>query len=572
MAKIRKIEPTVPILKQRKKVAAYCRVSMESERMMHSVSAQISYYSSLIQNNPEWEYAGVYADSFISGTSTVKRTEFNRMIKDCEDRKIDIILCKSISRFARNTVDLLQTVRHLKELGIEVRFEKENINSMSGDGELMLSILASFAQEESRSISENVKWATRKRFEKGIPNGRFNIYGYRWQGDTLVIEPEEAKIVKLIYDDFLNGLSAESTEKRLEELGVKSYKGGHFGNTAIRQILSNITYTGNLLFQKEYVADPIAGKSKINRGELPQYYVENTHEAIIPLEVYQAVQEERKRRRELGVFANWSIHTTCFTQKIKCSICGKYYRRSGKRNKNTDEVYYIWICKTKSEKGAKFCSAKSIPEKTLKKVCAEVLELDEFDEDIFSDRIRQITVIGADLLEFHFTDGTVIHKHWKSTARTDCWTEERRREWVELHKNKASNPNRKRFNEFTGFIKCGNCGENYRGQLVTYADGTKERTWRCCKGCGNTAIKESTLKPLICGVLNLNEYSEQLMDDEIVNAVIINGTVTFQFKDGHTECRNYKEKKKGCKHTEEYKEYMSRIMKEKWQCRKEREE
>ena len=126
MAKIRKIEPTVPILKQRKKVAAYCRVSMESERMMHSVSAQISYYSSLIQNNPEWEYAGVYADSFISGTSTVKRTEFNRMIKDCEDRKIDIILCKSISRFARNTVDLLQTVRHLKELGIEVRFEKKD--------------------------------------------------------------------------------------------------------------------------------------------------------------------------------------------------------------------------------------------------------------------------------------------------------------------------------------------------------------------------------------------------------------------------------------------------------------
>ena len=153
---------------------------------------------------------------------------------------------------------------------MEVRFEKENINSMSGDGELMLSILASFAQEESRSVSENVKWGMRQRFEQGIPNGHFQIYGYRWEGDHLVVKSEEAEIVKMIFDDFLNGLSAESTEKKLEQMGVKSYKGQHFGNTSIRQILSNVTYTGNLLFQKEYVSDPITGKSKINRGEMPQ--------------------------------------------------------------------------------------------------------------------------------------------------------------------------------------------------------------------------------------------------------------------------------------------------------------
>lgn len=434
MAKISKIESSVPMPERRKRVAAYCRVSEESERMLHSVSAQISYYSNLIQNHPEWEYAGVYADSFISGTSTAKRTEFNRMINDCEQGKIDVVLCKSISRFARNTVDLLKTVRRLKELGIEVRFEKERINSMNGEGELMLSILASFAQEESRSISENVKWGTRKRFEKGIPNGKFNIYGYRWQGDTLVVEPEEAKIVKLIYDDFLNGLSAESTEKKLEKMGVKSYKGGHFGNTSIRQILTNITYTGNLLLQKEYVSDPITGKSKKNRGELPQYYVENTHEAIIPIEVYRTVQAERKRRRELGVFANWSINTTCFTHKIKCSVCGKYYRRSGKRNKNSDEVYYIWLCRTKSEQGVKCCSSKNIPEITLKKVCAEVLSLSEFDENIFSERVSEVIVIGNDMLEFHFKNGAVVKQHWKSTARTDCWTAERRKEWSERHK------------------------------------------------------------------------------------------------------------------------------------------
>lgn len=201
----------------------------------------------------------------------------------------------SIQRFARNTVDLLRTVRHLKELGIEVWFEKENIYTMSGDGELMMTILASFAQEESRSISENVRWRVKKRFEKGIPNGRFHVYGYRWKGNQLVVKPEEAAVVKFIYANFLKGVSAETTEKQLEEQGVKSFNGKHFGNSSIRMILQNITYTGNMLFQKEYVADPITGKSKINRGELPQYFVENTHEAIIPMEIYN-----RPHRHEIG--------------------------------------------------------------------------------------------------------------------------------------------------------------------------------------------------------------------------------------------------------------------------------
>ena len=565
MRKISKIELTMPAVAAKKKVAGYARISMESERMHHSLSAQISYYNALIQKKPEWEFAGVYADDGISGTGTAKRSEFLRMIADCEAGKIDIILTKSIQRFARNTVDLLETVRHLKDIGVEVRFEKENINSMSSDGELMLSILASFAQEESRSISENVKWGTRKRFEQGIPNGHFQIYGYRWEGDHLVVEPEEAKIVKMIFDDFLNGLSAESTEKKLEQMGVKSYKGQHFGNTSIRQILSNVTYTGNLLFQKKYVSDPITGKSKINRGEMPQYWVENTHEAIIPLETYKAVQAERQRRRELGVFANWSINTSCFTSKIKCPICGKNYRRSGKRQrKDPNEVYYIWICRTKSDKGAKFCSAKSIPEKKLKAVCTEALGLEVFDEMVFTEKIQQIIVLGEDTLEFHFKDGTLQQRKWASTAKTDWWTEERRKEWGERHKNKAQNPNRAFYNEFTGFIKCGNCGENYRSQGTTYADGTKERYWRCCKSCGNTGIKHSTMQELVCDVLGIEEFSEEQMDAVMEKAIVKEGTVTFYFQDGHTENRNYEEKKKGFPHTEEYKEYMRQVTKSRW--------
>lgn len=202
MKKISKVEPTLPIFQKRKKVAAYARVSKETERLTHSISAQISYYSKLIQNNPEWEYAGVYSDFAISGTGTGKRDGFNQLIAECDAGKIDIIMTKSISRFARNTVDLLETVRHLKSMGIEVRFEKENINSMSSDGELMLSILASFAQEENRSISENVKWGVRKRFQSGeigVANKHLLGYQYDEEQKKYIIIPEEAEAVRWMF-------------------------------------------------------------------------------------------------------------------------------------------------------------------------------------------------------------------------------------------------------------------------------------------------------------------------------------------------------------------------------------
>ena len=252
MKKIERIEPTVPQIKRKKKVAAYARVSMETDRLSHSLSAQVSYYSQLIQKNPEWEYAGVYADSFISGTSTKNRTEFQRLIADCEAGKVNIILTKSISRFARNTVDLLSTVRRLKAIGVEVRFEKENISSTSSSGEIMLSILASFAQEESVNISNNVKWGTRKRFEKGIPNGRFRIYGYRWKGDQLVVVPEEAAIVKRIFQNFLDGKSRLETEREFAAEGITTRAGCRWVDSNIRGVLTNITYTGNMLFQKDF--------------------------------------------------------------------------------------------------------------------------------------------------------------------------------------------------------------------------------------------------------------------------------------------------------------------------------
>lgn len=545
MRKIKKIEAVRAMAPPRKKVAAYARISLESERMNHSLSAQISYYNDFIQRNPEWEFAGVYADEGISGTSIKKRSGFQQMLADCEAGRIDMIITKSIQRFARNTLDLLRTIRHLKELGIEVWFEKENIHTLSGEGELMLSILASFAQEESRSISDNVKWAVRKRFEQGIPHGRFRIYGYRWEGDHLIVEPEEAKIVRMIIDDFLNGLSAKNIEKKLKEMGVTTLSGVHFCRTSIRRILDNITYTGNLLLQKEYRTDPITGKSQINRGELPQYWVEDTHEAVIPLETHKVVQEERKRRRELGIFAYPSINTTCFTSRIKCGSCGANYRHKCRRQKkDRDELYHLWVCNTYDKRRKAECTSKAIPENQLKKICTEVLGLTEFDEDTFLTRVEKIVVVGQDVLEFHFIDGRVLQKKWKSSARIDCWSEERRREWSERHKNKNTNPNKKHINAFAGFIKCGRCGANFQGQLNTYTDGTKERYWRCHAVCGNKAIKESTLKELVSEVLGLDEYAEDKMDEAMDKAVIADNKVTFHFKDEHTEIRRYKNTKR----------------------------
>lgn len=291
MKTIEKIVQKESVLPRKKRVAAYARVSMESERMQHSLSAQVSYYSALIQKNPEWEYAGVYADYGISGTGTKNRSEFNRMLADCEAGAIDIVLTKSIQRFARNTVDLLNTVRHLKELGIEVRFEKENIRSLSGDGELMLTILASFAQEESRSISENCKWGIRKRYERGETGG-CKIYGYRTKNGDLVIHEEEAAVVRRIFQMFLDGDSCYSIAQKLNADGVLSYHRKKFNGEVICVMLRQEKYTGCTLAQKFYAENHMTHKLAKNRGELPQFFIEGTHPAIISMEVFQAAQKE----------------------------------------------------------------------------------------------------------------------------------------------------------------------------------------------------------------------------------------------------------------------------------------
>ena len=453
MRTITKLETKNIELPKLKRVAAYARVSVERGRTLHSYSAQVSYYNELIQKNPEWEFAGVYSDLGISGTGIEKRNDFKRLLQDCEEGKIDIILTKSISRFARNTVDLLNVVRHLKELGIEVRFEKEGISSLTGDGELMLSILASFAQEEVISTSNNIKWAIKKKFESGKPQCRYKIYGYRWDGDNLVIEPEEAKIVKLIFQMYLNKVSAERMEIELKEMGVIATNGGYFNIGTIRDMLLNITYTGNLLLQKSYTPNPLVRRKVKNNGELPKYYVENNHEAIIPMEMFIQVQEERKRRKAEGQRTNFGKNITCFSCRVKCPICGKNYMRNS-RSKNSDGIKaHIWTCGTRLIGGSKACPGKTINEIALKRVSAKVLGLDEFDSNAFDEQIKKVIVIGDDLLEFHFNDGKIISEKWEYNARKEYWTEEKRRERGEKLKKSWRMKNDKKSNNDTSITK-----------------------------------------------------------------------------------------------------------------------
>lgn len=274
----------------KKRTAAYARVSKETERLENSLSAQTAYFEDYIKKNPALEFAGVYADRFVSGTQAEKRPEFNRLISDCEAGKIDLVLVKSVSRFARSTLDLLNAVRRLKDAGVGVYFEKENINTQSGDGEFMLTVLASFAQDEVRDLSDNVKWSFKKRFEKGIPHHRCKIFGYDTSDGGLVVNADEAETVKRIYADFLAGKSmAEITRETGGEYAL-SY-------AAVRGILLNETYTGALVMQKSYIDSPITKKHKINKGELAMYVAENDHEAIITREMFDAVSEKFMSRR-----------------------------------------------------------------------------------------------------------------------------------------------------------------------------------------------------------------------------------------------------------------------------------
>ena len=308
-----------------RRVAAYARVSTSSEEQLTSYEAQVDYYTRFIQSKPEWEFVRVYTDEGISAVNTKKREGFNQMVRDALDGKIDLIVTKSVSRFARNTVDSLTTVRKLKDKGIEIYFEKENIWTLDAKGELLITIMSSLAQEESRSISENVTWGHRKRFADGKVSVPFEHFlGYdRGPDGNLVVNREQAKTVKLIYRLFLDGYTFHSIAKELTARGLETpAKKKRWYPGTVESILTNEKYKGDALLQKRFTVNFLTKETKMNEGEVPQYYVENNHEAIISPQVFDWVQEEIKRRREgRGRYSGVSI----FSSKIKCGQCGGWY-------------------------------------------------------------------------------------------------------------------------------------------------------------------------------------------------------------------------------------------------------
>jgi len=416
---IKEIIPAAAALPKRKRAAAYARVSCGGEDMLHSLAAQVSFYSGFIQTRPDWEYAGVYADEAVTGTKD-SRPEFRRLIADCRAGRIEIVITKSISRFARNTVTLLETVRELKERGVDVYFEEQNIHTLSAEGELMLTILASYAQEESRSASENVKWRIRKNYTEGKLSGNIRMYGFDCKNGRLTVIPEEAEVVRMIYADFLGGMGKNAIMKKLTRLGVPTKTNGRWSENTVSAILRNEKFIGDMCLQKGYIADHITKQYRKNSGELPMFYVEGSHEAIVSTEDFEAVQAELTRRA-----AGYPRKRTfCeFSGIIRCGRCGASFRKKI-NGIGTKYAAATWACATFTYRGKHECPAKRIREDILKEKCAEVLGLAEYDPVKFTAKVAAVTVPDDGILVFVFKDGTERTVTWENRSRRDSWTAE----------------------------------------------------------------------------------------------------------------------------------------------------
>lgn len=386
------------------RVAAYCRVSTDDEKQKTSYEAQIGYYTEKINSNPEWQMAGIFADEGISGTQAQKRPEFLKMIRLCRQRKIDVILTKSLSRFARNTVDSLGYIRELRALGIAVISEKENINTLTAESEMLITIMSCFAQAESESISKNVSWGVRQSFKNGnVPMQYARLLGYRkgHDGNAEIIS-EEAEVVKEIYRCYLDGMSMNLIADRLDEKGLTT-KGGSspYRKMVVQRILTNEKYTGDALLQKTYVTDCITKKMRKNNGELPMYLVKNHHEPIISRSDFNRVQEEMARRSAKRTIADKLTKTGqgkysakyALSELLICGECGEHYRRVTWTAKGFKEVK--WRCVSRIQYGKKKChSSPTVDEQALHRaIVSAINEFCEVKDDVAKALRESITEV-----------------------------------------------------------------------------------------------------------------------------------------------------------------------------------
>ena len=375
--------------KPKLRVAAYCRVSTDSDEQATSYEAQVEHYTEFIQKNPEWEFAGIYADDGISGTNTKNRDEFNRMIEDCEAGTIDMIITKSISRFARNTLDCLKYIRQLKDKNIPVFFEKEAINTMDAKGEVLITIMTSLAQQESQSLSQNVKLGLQFRYQNGQVQVNHNHFlGYtKDEEGNLVIDPEQAEVVKRIYREYLEGYSMDKIAKGLEADGILTGAGKtKWWTSTINKILRNEKYIGDALLQKTYTTDFLNKTRVKNNGIVPQYYVEGNHEAIIPKDIFLRVQEELVRRRVVKTSANGKKRSYscnhCFAQIVICGECGEMFRRIHWNNRGCKSI--VWRCLSRLE-----CHARTVNETVLENVVIQAINTLLGDKSTYQAQLQQ---------------------------------------------------------------------------------------------------------------------------------------------------------------------------------------
>jgi len=383
------------------RAAAYCRVSTDQEEQLTSYEAQVAYYTDKIMSNPEWTLAGIFADEGITGTSVKKRTNFLRMIRLCRKGKIDIILTKSISRFARNTVDCLNYIRELKELGIAVIFENENINTMKADTEIIITMLAGFAQAQSESISQNVRWGKRQAFKSGKVSFQYSrIYGYeRGENDKPRVIPEQAAVVRRIFQSYLAGSSVPDIKRMLEAEGIAAAGGKpQWSVGTLQYMLRNEKYCGDALLQKTFVENCISKKTRKNNGELPKYLVQNHHEAIIDRTLFEKVQAEIARRAGKRKVSDKTSKTGqskysgryALTELLICGNCGTPYKRVTWSKRGKKKI--VWRCISRLDYGTKYCkSSPTVDEERLKAAVLKAINT------MMSNRERLIGILKTNL-------------------------------------------------------------------------------------------------------------------------------------------------------------------------------
>lgn len=506
MRKITKIEASGQLGK-RKRVAAYARVSSGKDAMLHSLSAQISYYNSYIGSRGDWQLAGIYADEAQTGTKE-DRPEFQRMLKDCREGKIDMIITKSLTRFARNTVTLLKTVRELKLLEVDVYFEKENIHTLSSDGELMLTLLASFAQEESRSVSENQKWRIRRMFEQGRPNtGR--MLGYRLVDGVLQIIPEEAAIVKMIFDDYLSGMSKNAIMKKLIRMKIPPLRSAEWRENTIHWILRNEKYKGDALLQKTYTVDFLSKRVKKNNGEITQYYIQNSHPAIIDPDTFELVQNEIKRRRP----GRRQLHKNSpFTAKIVCDECGSFYGRKVWHSKSKYRSY-IWRCNGKYESDHP-CTTPNLREADVEEAFVEAFNKLLGDKEQYVTRFEETLPLLADTCSLEGQLADLENRHIILKQNLQAYMEANTR----IVQNQTEY--NQRFSQMEAECVALERSMDEVKKKILAQQGRKEQIWRCLEELRH------------CDSL-LDEFRLDLWNSMVESVTVtVDGVLKFRFRDG----------------------------------------